>query len=212
MAGSRLKQFVKKLVPPSTFLLVKRAALRILNPSPMGIGRIGINSYIRRPYRIFGASHFRIGDRTFIGEYSYLYAVEEHAGDSFSPRLVIGNDVNIGRYSCLTCMNELIIEDGCLLSEHVYIADAAHGLDPEGGPLAQQKLVSKGPIRLGYRTFVGYRACIMPGVTLGKHCIVGANSVVTRSFPDYSMIAGAPAQLIKVYSAEARDWVPIAAK
>jgi acetyltransferase-like isoleucine patch superfamily enzyme len=47
----------------------------------------------------------------------------------------------------------------------------------------------------------------MPAVTLGPHCIVGANSVVTRSFPGYVMLGGLPARLIKVYSHELKTWV-----
>jgi len=49
----------------------------------------------------------------------------------------------------------------------------------------------------------------MSGVTLGEHCVVGANSVVTRSFPAGSMVAGCPAKLVKAFSPEAGDWVSV---
>jgi acetyltransferase-like isoleucine patch superfamily enzyme len=48
----------------------------------------------------------------------------------------------------------------------------------------------------------------MPGVALGDHCIVGANSTVTHSFPAYSMVGGSPARLLKQYCAEDRAWLP----
>lgn len=70
----------------------------------------------------------------------------------------------------------------------------------------EQPLESKGPVRIGARCFLGYRAAVMPGVTLGEHCVVGANSVVTRSFGSFSMVAGSPARLIKVYSAATGKW------
>jgi acetyltransferase-like isoleucine patch superfamily enzyme len=72
-----------------------------------------------------------------------------------------------------------------------------------------QPLHSKGPIVIGPDCFLGYRAVIMPGVTLGRHCVVGANAVVTRSFPDFSMVVGSPARLIKRYDPQSREWVTI---
>jgi lipopolysaccharide O-acetyltransferase len=71
-----------------------------------------------------------------------------------------------------------------------------------------QKLTSRGRVQIGRGTFVGYRASIMDGVSLGRHCVVGANSVVTRSFPDGSMLAGCPARRIKFYCPVSKQWLP----
>jgi acetyltransferase-like isoleucine patch superfamily enzyme len=107
------------------------------------------------------------------------------------------------------CIDTICIDDGCVLSEYVYMTDLFHGFDPTKGLIMSQDLISKGSVKIGESSFIGYRACIMPGVTLGKHCVVGANSVVTKSFPDYSMIAGSPARLIKTFSFEKQDWVSV---
>ena len=104
-------------------------------------------------------------------------------------------------------MSKVVIENGCVLSERVYISDASHGLDPKAGPILEQMLICKGEVHIQENTFIGYGACILPGVTLGKNCVVGINSVVTHSFPDYSMVAGAPAKLIKMYSEKQQAWV-----
>lgn len=138
-----------------------------------------------------------MGARSTVDRYGWLSALRSYAGVEYHPEIVLGSDVHIGRYACLTAILSIVLEDGCLLSEHVYISDHGHGMDPEGGLIVNQRLVTKGPVRIGAHSFVGYRACILPGVTLGKHCVVGANAVVTRPFPDFSVIAGCPARLVR---------------
>jgi len=90
------------------------------------------------------------------------------------------------------------IGDGCLFSEGVYMSDTAHaagGFDPR--PVAQRPLRFKGEVHIGARCFIGYRACILPGVTLGEGCVVGAHAVVTRSFGPGCVLAGVPARLVR---------------
>lgn len=181
----------------------------IRNPAPRGLKSMGRDSVFFRPCRIDGARYISIGDHTHIFRHGWLSAVEFWAGVHYQPRIVIGNNVHIGGNVWITCISQVVIEDGCVLGERVYISDAAHGLDPELGPIMEQKLVSKGNVLIQENTFIGYGACIQPGVTLGKHCIVGTNSVVTHSFPEYSMVAGVPARLIKTYSHEKKGWISV---
>lgn len=181
---------------------------KVIYFSPFSIRSCGHDSYILRPRRINGAECIQIGDRTTIHKHSWLEAITEYAGEKFAPRIVFGDDVYVGQYACIVAVEGIVIEDGCVLSEHVYISDSGHGFEPGAGLIMKQKLFHKGEIHIGAHSFLGYRASIMPGVTLGEHCIVGAHSVLTKSFPAYSMVAGVPARLIKTYSVEEKQWVP----
>ena len=184
-----------------------KEAVKALLYRPRGVG-FGERSCIRRPYSISGRNHVKIGKRSFIRSGLHIQAIMEYAGIAYKPLIEIGDDVYIGSNAYFTAINGISIGDGSVLSEHVYITDEFHGMDPHAGPIMKQPLTSKGPVIIGRGCFLGFRASIMPGVTLGDHCIVGANSTVTHSFPAYSMIGGSPARLLKRYSPETGAWLP----
>lgn len=54
-----------------------------------------------------------------------------------------------------------------------------------------------GKIKVGSNTHIGWNAIIMPGVTIGKNCIIGCGAVVTKDIPDNSVAAGVPAKVIE---------------
>ena len=169
----------------------------------------GIGSYVERPWKIDHPARVELGSNSIIKANAWLSAIPSYAGRQYDPKLRIGSDVYIGHYACITCIDQVDIADGCVLSEQVYIADNFHGLDPQDGPIMKRPLGSNGPVLLGRGSFLGYRATVLSGVTLGEHCIVGAHSVVTKSFPAYTMLAGIPARPIKVYDHERRKWLSV---
>ncbi len=152
---------------------------------------------VERPHRISSPECISVGDRTFIHRNALIDPIREYAGIRHFPKVEIGKDIYIGPSLYLVCVSRVAIGDGSVLSEGVFISDNSHGLDPEAGPIMKQPLVHGGDVIIGKSCFLGLRCAIMPGVTLGDHCIVGINSVVTTSFPAFSVIGGSPARSLR---------------
>ncbi|XHS80307.1 acyltransferase [Burkholderiaceae bacterium UC74_6] len=182
-----------------------KQAVKDLLFRPRGVV-MGPRSAFRLPRNIPNRDRIQLGSDCSVGRFSLFHAHKQYAGVPLNGSITLGNNVYIGGFAQLNAMHPMQIGDGCVLSEFVYISDSAHGLDPRAGLIMQQPLESKGPVTIGCNVFIGYGCVVLHGVTLGDHCVVGARSVVTKSFPAYSMIAGSPARLVKSYDPKTGQW------
>lgn len=170
-----------------------------------------LSQFINLPARIKG---MKIGRRSILGPgYDFWFvrlrgvvlgkdvvigrnAWIQIAGSDPSAKVVIGDGANLGRNLSISAKREVRIGRKCLFSFNVSVLDHDHLFGRVSSPV-DSGLTSGEPVVIGDHTFVGAHSFILKGVKLGKYSVVGANSVVTKSFPDYSLIAGNPAKLIK---------------
>jgi acetyltransferase-like isoleucine patch superfamily enzyme len=110
-------------------------------------------------------------------------------------RIGEGTFLNLGVMVASTALVE--IGAHCMLANGCFVTDGNHRFDDPDMPITWQGFTSKGPTRIGDNTWLGANVVVTSGVTIGRRCVVGANSVVTTDIPDGSIAAGAPARVLK---------------
>ena len=164
------------------------------------IQKIGMTSVIGRNCTLRGGKFIEIGESTNIGQYGVITCWEKHQGDKYTPLIRIGNNCSIGEFCHITSTNSIIIGNGVLTGRRVTITDNSHGeviAKEMNLPPISRKIYSKGPVVIEDNVWIGDKACIMAGVHIGKGAIIAANAVVTRDVPDYTLVGGVPAKVIK---------------
>lgn len=119
--------------------------------------------------------------------------------------IILENDVSIAQNVHITSGARLIIGEGTLITANVYITSIDHQYQSIGVSIPRQELICKDTL-IGRNCFLGMGVAIQAGTILGEQCIVGANSVVRGEFPDFCVIAGAPAKIIKIYNKTSGVW------
>jgi len=174
----------------------------------MIFGNYGRNVYIFQGVRIQRPRFISIGDNVTIGRGTEIYVHRPHSGlkDSI---IWIGNNVHIGSHNIIGARKSIILEDNVLIGPHVMIGDHSHRYEDVEIPVKLQAVTEGGPIRIERDSWIGANVFILPNVTIGRHSVVGANSVVNRDILPYSVAVGVPALVIKKYDFDLKRWVRI---
>jgi acetyltransferase-like isoleucine patch superfamily enzyme len=172
---------------------------------------IRVKVFYRGTEALVGALAY--GDRRFVRDLLFAYGAELGTGINFKGnlmldnvyedqdstgdlcRLKIGNDCVIGRGVFFDLVDEIILEDQVGIGAQSMIM--TH-MDLGKMPMARVYPRKTAPVRIGAGTFTGAHVIILPGVRLGKCCVVAAGSVVTQSFPDFCLLAGVPAKIVRM--------------
>ena len=136
------------------------------------VKNIGIDSEIRPYATILGTDNIIIGKRVIIPPYTLLSTLP-------------GNNLSV-----------ITIEDDVLLGPNVSVYSSTHNYNNPAIPIKDQGYSVK-PVLLKQGCWIGVNVVILPGVTIGKNAVIGANSVVNADIPDFSVAVGCPAKVIK---------------
>jgi acetyltransferase-like isoleucine patch superfamily enzyme len=144
---------------------------------------------------------FSLGSNSTIEDYT---VVNNGMGD-----VSIGNGVRIGLSNVI--IGPVNIGNNIILAQHVVMSGLNHGYEDISTPIRLQPCTTA-KITIEDDCWIGANAVITAGVTIGKHSIVAAGSVVTKDVPPYSIVGGNPARLLKQYNSKSQMWEKISAK
>ncbi len=189
---------------------LKRFALRLLRPrnqhrprawvkwfwNPF-VHKRGSGSVIRRRTRldVMPFNPFDIGKDVLIEDFS---TINNQVGPVY-----IGDRTLVGISSVL--IGPLRIGKDVMLAQHVVLSGLNHGFENVRQPISQQA-VSTAEIVIEDEAWIGANVVVTAGTHIGRHAIVAAGSVVTKNVPAYSVVAGNPARVIKLYDPESKEW------
>jgi acetyltransferase-like isoleucine patch superfamily enzyme len=161
------------------------------------------------PY-ISGSGSIRIGDDVRLsGKPSFAFN-NRHLE---SPELIIGTGTFVGHDCAFTAAESIRIGDHCLLAGGVRISDQdGHPLDAEARRAGQTTPRDEvRPVVIGNDVWIGARAVVLKGVTVGDRAVVGMGSVVTKDVPADCVVAGNPARVVKWLDPATAPGAPLAA-
>lgn len=150
-----------------------------------------------------GGKGICIGDHVVLNEGCWIEC--QPLTTNPNPRLVISDGCVLGHYNEIYSTSDILLEKDVLTADRVYISDNFHGYEDPEVPIIQQPILQNRKVCIGEGSWLGVNVCVM-GATIGKHCVVGANSVVIHDVPDYCVVVGAPARIVKRYDFAAKQW------
>jgi len=134
------------------------------------------------------------GDNVSIGAFSRI--IVSTSFNNIGEKIKIGNNVGIGEFAYLGGSGGLEIGDECIVGQYLSCHPENHNYEDPETSIRQQGVNRKG-IRIGKNCWIGSKVTILDGVEIGDGCILAAGSVITKSFPENSIIGGVPAKLLK---------------
>lgn len=167
--------------------------------------RFGRQVRVVHPLRIVGARHVELEDQVTLQYGAYLAVLP---GSGPEPVLRFGRGTMVGHFSHIICTRRIDIGERVLIADRVYISDNQHDYRDPARAIMDQPLRQTADVSIGDGSWIGENVCIV-GARIGRHCVIGANSVVTRDIPDFCVAAGAPAVVIRELDRGANAWVRV---
>lgn len=170
-------------------------------------GSFGKGSVLYKPMMLSNPQFMHIGKNVTMRQGLRLEAVLTDKENP--PELHIGDNVNIEQNVHIVCHSRVVIGNDVSITGQCAIVDITHPYENVHDPvmIGARILAERSIVEIGDRSFLGFGAAVLPNVRIGSYCIVGAHSLVTRDVPDYSVVAGNPARILRRYDAARGEWV-----
>lgn len=166
-----------------------------------------MGGFAGRPLALINPQNIIVGRNVRIKNGYRIECYENFYNQNFSPKLILDDGViiNYGFTAFVAC--SLRIGKDSILAGNVTIITENHGMNPEDNTPYHAQPLSIGEVSIGEGCWLGQNVSILPNVHIGKKCIIATNAVVVSDIPDYSIVAGIPAKVIKKYDFTNHSWV-----
>jgi acetyltransferase-like isoleucine patch superfamily enzyme len=170
-------------------------------------GSFGVGSILFKPLLLSNPKFIHVGEGVIVRQGVRMEVVLNDHGQT--PVMRIGNNVNIEQNVHLICHSRLLIGNNVSITGHCAIVDVTHPYANVHDPIkiGGRILNEDSFVEIGDGSFLGFGALVLPNVRIGKYCIVGAHSVVTTDVPDYCVVAGNPAKVLRRYETVSGEWL-----
>jgi acetyltransferase-like isoleucine patch superfamily enzyme len=163
-------------------------------------GSMGANCVLRNPLLLSNTRYIHLGSHVDIRDGVRMEVVLHNPARV--PELRIGDHVNIEQNVHIICQSKILIGNDVSITGNCAIVDTTH---PWASPESSQKtgdliLDEDSYVVIGDGTFLGFGCIVLPNVKIGKGAIIGANAVVSKDVPDYAVVAGIPAAVLRINS------------
>ena len=186
------------LIQSAWRLAVRHGSIRRGSRSAARFARFGAGSELTFPTTaLMGEQRIEIGASTLVGPYATLSAGMPSTAHLPGPPIVtIGDRCLLGKGIGIVGHERIELGDDVFTGHFVYITDQNHGFADTSVPIRAQ-WGSNREVRIGSGSWIGHGSVILPGASIGRNVVVGANSVVNGTIPDYSVAVGVPAKVVK---------------
>lgn len=169
----------------------------------------GAGSSIRKPLAIVNPGFIRVGAGVSIAPGARLEAIQDNPRRT--PRLSIGDGTSIEQNVHIVCHSRVAIGCNVSITGQCSIVDVTHPFEDihDARRIGARIQDDDSFVEIGDGCFLGFGAVVLPNVRLGKYVVIGANSVVTRDVPDYSVAVGSPARVVRRYDFASERWLAV---
>lgn len=182
--------------------LIKKILKCLYNiPARIKLKHLGKNSIIFWPGEIEKGKYMSIEDNCYIKSNFWLQAIELDR----TPKFILGSGSYINRFCQIVITGKVIIGRNVTIADNVYIADTTHGYKNIDKAVSAHALEYVGDVEIGDGSWIGRSVSIM-GCKIGKGCVIGAGSFVKKDIPDYCVVVGSPARIVKRYNFDSGQW------
>lgn len=176
-----MPNFFRILAEAKPSLRWRAGEVRSRTVYPRAFKSFGRGSVIVAPLKLKGVERISVGENVAIFDGAWLHAESSGAID-------IADYVYLGHRSHIAAVDRISIGESCMLTDGCTLTNGVHGL------IDHDEITSTGPNSIGKNCFIGERAIVLGGVTVGDNAIIGAGAVVTKDIPAGAVVAKVPAK------------------